>query len=108
MSLEKNMSKKLLSTLSIILLMGSAPITGVSANFSIDFSALNHASGIGFDSNLNWPQTFTVKKGESYDEAKDPFLRKGTENVEESQASFFVIPAVVVGIILLFLVFNRE
>jgi hypothetical protein len=49
-----------------------------------------------------------VKKGTPYDEAKDPFLRKGTENVEESQVSFFVIPAVVVGIILLFLFFNRE
>ena len=64
--------------------------------------------GLSFDSKLNWPQTFTVKKRESYDEAKDPFLRKGTENVEESQISFFVIPAVVVGIILLFLFFNRE
>ena len=62
--------------------------------------------GLSFDSKLNWPQTFTVKKRESYDEAKDPFLRKGTENVEESQASFFVIPAVVVGIILLFIVFQ--
>jgi hypothetical protein len=102
------MTKQLISTLSIILMLGSAPVTGVSANSNIDFSALNHASRIGFDSKQNWPQTITVKKGESYNEAKDPFLRKGTENVEESQASFFVIPAVVVGIILLFLFFNRE
>ena len=102
------MTKQFISTLSIILLLGSAPMTGVSANSNIDFSALNFAGGIGFDSKQNWPQPFTVKKGESYDEAKDPFLRKGTENVEESQASFFVIPAVVVGIILLFLFFNRE
>ena len=102
------MKNKLLSTLSIILLLGSAPMTGVSANSNIDFSVLNLASGIGFDTKQNWPQPFTVKKGEPYDEAKDPFLRKGTENVEESQVSFFVIPAVVVGIILLFLVFNRE
>ena len=102
------MANKLLSTLSIILLLGSAPMTGVSANSSIDFSALNLTGGIGFDSTLDWPQPFTVKKAEPYDEAKDPFLRKGTENVEESQASFFVIPAVVVGMILLFLFFNRE
>ena len=102
------MNRKLITTLSIILLLGSAPMTGVSANSNIDLRALNFTGGIGFDRKLNWPQTFTVKKRESYDEAKDPFLRKGTENVEESQASFFVIPAVVVGIILLFLVFNRE
>jgi hypothetical protein len=49
-----------------------------------------------------------VKKEETYDEAKDPFLRKGTENEQESQISFFVIPAVVVGIVLIFLFFNRE
>ena len=102
------MTKQLISTLSIILLLGSAPVTGVSANSNIDFRALNFTGGIGFKSQLNWPQSFAVKKGESYDEAKDHFLRKGTENVEESQISFFVIPAVVVGIILLFLFFNRE
>ena len=102
------MTKQLISTLSIILLLGSAPVTVVSANSNIDFRALNFTGGIGFDSKLNWPQSFAVKKGESYDEAKDPFLRKGTENVEESQISFFVIPAVVFGIILLFLFFNRE
>ena len=102
------MKNKLLSTLSIILLLGSAQMTGVSANSNVDFSVLNLASGIGFETRQNWPQPFTVKKGEPYDEAKDPFLRKGTENVEESQVSFFVIPAVVIGIIILFLVFNRE
>ncbi len=102
------MANKLLSTLSIILLLGSAPMTGVSANSSIDFSALNFTGGIGFDSKQNWPQFLTVKKGEAYDETKDPILRKGTENVEESQTSFFVIPAVVVGIVLIFLFFYRE
>ena len=102
------MTKQLILILSIILLLGSAPMTEVFANSNIDFSELNLTSGIGFDSKQNWPHPFTVKKGEPYDEAKDPFLRKGTENVEESQVSFFVIPAVVVGIIALFLFFNRE
>jgi hypothetical protein len=102
------MAKKLISTLSIILLLGSAPITGASANFNIDFRALNFTSGIGFDSKLDWPQPFTVKKESPMTNPKTPFLRKGTENGEESQVSFFVIPAVVVGIILLFLFFNRE
>jgi hypothetical protein len=102
------MAHKLLSTLSIMLLLGSAPMTGVSANSSNDFSALNLTGGIGFDSKQNWLQPFTVKKAEPYDEAKDPFLRKGTENVEESQISFFAIPVVVVGIVLIFFFFYRE
>ena len=102
------MTKQFISTLSIILLLGSAPMMGVSANSNIDFGALNSTSGIGVDSKQNWPQPFTVKKGGAYDEAKDPFLRKGTENEEESQFSFFVIPAIAIGIVLLFLFFNRE
>ena len=102
------MNRKLITTLSIILLLGSVPMTGVSANSSNGFSVLDFAVGISFDSKLNWPQTFTVKKDEPYDEAKDPFLRKGTENMEESQISFFVMPAVAIGIVLLFLIFNRE
>jgi len=90
------MTKKLITTLSIILLLGSTPITGVSANSNIDIRE------------LNLPQPFAVKKEATYNEAKDPFLRKGTENEEESQFSFFVIPAIAIGIVLLFLFFNRE
>ena len=71
------MTKKLITTLSIILLLGSTPITGVSANSNIDIRE------------LNLPQPFAVKKEATYNEAKDPFLRKGTENEEESQVSFF-------------------
>jgi hypothetical protein len=99
---------KIISSLSIILMLGSVPISGASANFNIDFRAIDFTGGIGFDSNLTEPQQFAVKKDASYDESKDPALRKGTENWEEPQGSFFAIPAVVVGIIALFLFFNRE
>jgi hypothetical protein len=102
------MTKQLITTLAIILLLGSVPMTGVSANSNIDFTALNFTNVISFGNRQNWPQPVTVQKGESYDEAKDPFLRKGTENMEESQVSFFVIPAVVVGIALFFLFLNRK
>lgn len=102
------MIKKLISALSIILLLGSAPISVASANSNIDFREIDFTGGIGFDSQLTGPQQFAVKKDASYDEAKDPALRKGTENWEEPQGSFFAIPAVVVGIIALILFFNRE
>jgi hypothetical protein len=102
------MIKKLISTLNIILLLGSTTISGVSADSNIAFRALDLTGGIGFDSQLTEPQQFAVKNGGSYNEAKDPALRRGTENWEEPQGSFFAIPAVVVGIIALFLFFNRE
>lgn len=50
----------------------------------------------------------TVKRGEPYDEKKDPALRKGTENEEMPQGSFFAIPALVLGMALVFLFFNRD
>lgn len=102
------MIKKLISTVSIILLLGSVPITGVSANSNTNFKALDFTGGIGFDSKLTEPQQLLVKKGVSYDESKDPTLRKGTANWEEPQGSFLAIPAVVVGIIALVLFFNRK
>lgn len=52
--------------------------------------------------------SISVRRGEKYDESKDPALRRGTENEEQPQGSFFAIPAFVVGVILLFLFFNRD
>jgi hypothetical protein len=52
--------------------------------------------------------TITVKKNEPYDESKDPALRKGTENWEETQTSFFVIPGAFLGIVGLLLFLNRD
>jgi hypothetical protein len=45
---------------------------------------------------------------ESYDASKDPALRRGTENWEQSQAGFFIIPGAVIGIVALLLFLNRE
>jgi hypothetical protein len=50
----------------------------------------------------------SMKSGEKYDESKDPVLRKGTENWEEPQGSYFAIPALVIGVIALALFFNKE
>jgi len=54
------------------------------------------------------PHSISTKSGEKYDEAKDPALRKGTENWEETQGSFFVVPALIIGVIVLALFFSRE
>lgn len=50
----------------------------------------------------------TIKRGEPYDEKKDPALRKGTENEEMPQGSFFAVPTIIIGIALVFVWFNRE
>jgi hypothetical protein len=99
---------KIISSLSIILMLGSAPISVASANSNSDFRAIDFTGGIGFESKLTEPQQFAVTKDASYDESKDPALRRGTENWDAPQGSFFAIPAVVVGVIALFLFFNRE
>jgi hypothetical protein len=66
----------------------------------------------GFDyeqsSKLSPSKAILIKSGEKYDESKDPALRRGTENTEQPQSSFFAIPAVVVGIIGLVLFINRD
>jgi len=98
------MIKKIIVILPVILLLGSVPVTGFSATSKM----LSFTNGIGFDNQLNTAQSFTVKNETTYIEAKDPFLRKGTQNTEESQISFFVIPAIVAGISLAFLFFKRK
>ncbi len=98
------MKNKIRLTLTIVLVLGSAPIF---ANSTINFKALDFIGNTHFDSGSAWQQPFTVKKG-GYDESKDPALRRGTENWEEPQGSFFIIPAAVVVVIGLFLFFSRE
>jgi hypothetical protein len=49
----------------------------------------------------------SIKRGEPYDEKKDPALRKGTENQEEPQLDFFIIPLVMFVGMGLFLYFNK-
>lgn len=102
------MNNKIILILPVILLLGSLPVTGLSATSVIDFNILNFTGDIGFANQLNGLQSFAVKNESAYSEAKDPFLRKGTQNSEESQVSFFVIPAIVAGLSVIFLFFKRK
>lgn len=52
--------------------------------------------------------SFAVKRNQPYDESKDPALRRGTENWEQDQGSFFTIPALVIAIIGVLLFFTRD
>ena len=48
------------------------------------------------------------KTGKNYDEAKDPLMRRGTENTDEPQGMFFVIPAVFTAIFLVALFVRKK
>lgn len=102
------MIKKIILIFQVILLLGSVPVTGFSATSIIDFKMLNFTNDIGLDNQLNAAQSFTVKNETAYLEAKDPFLRQGTQNSEESQVSFFVIPAIVASLSVIFFFFKRK
>jgi len=49
-----------------------------------------------------------IKIGGKYDASKDPSLRKGTENWEQPQSSFWIIPAALVGLVFVVLFFTKQ
>ncbi len=105
------MIKRVLSILGVIILLGGGvPNFQVSANTSPYFGSPNLFSSLGSGNNvtLTSSDTISTKAGKIYDESKDPALRKGTENWEEPQGSYFAIPALVVAVIGLALFFNRD
>jgi hypothetical protein len=104
------MLKKIPSILGMIILLAGVTSFQVSANEFSTFQVSDLFPNLSYGDNLI-PQrsdTVSVKKEIGYDESKDPALRKGTENWEEPQGSFFTIPAAVVGLIFMILLFNRH
>jgi hypothetical protein len=49
-----------------------------------------------------------VEQKITYDESKDATLRRGTENWEQSQSSFFVVPGIFLSVVGLALFFSRK
>jgi hypothetical protein len=104
------MIKQVLSSLSVIIFLSGVPSYQVAANTSANFKTSDLFASLSYGDNITLTRSdmITTKKGGSYDESNDPALRKGTENWEEPQGSFFIIPAVVVGLIVIVLFFNRK
>ena len=81
----------------------------ISANATLDTAFQQQAEDALIQNlTLSPANIISTKAGEKYDESKDPALRKGTENWEQPQSSFFAVPALVIGVIGLVLFFNRE
>jgi hypothetical protein len=104
------MIKQIFSSLSIVIMLGGVPSFQVFANTSPNFKASDLFPSLSYGDNftLTRPNTISTKRGGNYDESKDPALRKGTENWEEPQGSFFIIPVVVAGFVVIILFFNRK
>ena len=81
------MNKKIILTSIISLLLFVVP---ASAALAID-SAINK-----------------VQKKLTHDESKDATLRRGTENWEQSQSSFLVVPGIFLSVVGLALFFSRK
>ncbi|MEY3107284.1 MAG: hypothetical protein RIT35_1462 [Pseudomonadota bacterium] len=81
------MSKKLILTLIVSLLLLGVPISGV----------------LAIDGSINKSQQKNI-----YDESKDANLRRGTENWEQSQSSFFIVPSIFLSVAGLALFFSRK
>ena len=91
--------KKSILILNFVMLLGSPHVYANDLTLYKPFSLVT---------TLGFGNTLSVKLENGFDEAKGPAVRKGTENWEESQISFFIVPAVAIGIIALFLIFNKN
>ncbi|NOT84487.1 MAG: hypothetical protein HOP02_06810 [Methylococcaceae bacterium] len=78
------MLRKTASTVALILLLGSALPSGVFANDNV----------------------LAVKTDAPYNNPQNSALRTGTENWEQPQWSFFVVPGIFMGLALLVLLFK--
>lgn len=92
------------------MLIAYAAQAGAFANDHPGLKKPGFLSSITYGENFSFSQAnvLSTKRDEKYDEYKDPALRKGTENWEEKQGSYFAIPALVIGVMAVILFFNRE
>jgi hypothetical protein len=98
---------KVILILIVIFLFNLGSIVETYANPSNSVTTMNWNSDFSFET-INNLDGIQVKRSESYNENKDPALRKGTENWEQPQSNFWVIPAMVVGLVLIIVFFTRE
>lgn len=94
------MINKIISTLTIFLILGSAQTIQASPHSNIDLMV--------FDNRSYQKQELWVKNDVPYDESQDSNQRRGTENWEESQSSFLIFPGLILGVIALLAFFSRD
>jgi hypothetical protein len=109
-NLEKTMINKFIPTMVIMLLLTNVPLAQASTSPIIGINVTDSSSDSinYFDRGANEGQELLVENGVSYDESTDATQRRGTENWEQSQGGFFVVPGVILGLLALVLFFDRK
>ncbi len=104
------MPGKLITIVSLIFALTLSLLSPVYANLNTTTTTTGWTANVAnsLETVESGVDLIQIKHGEPYDEKKDPALRRGTENEEMPQSSFFAIPALVIGIMLAFLFFNRD
>jgi hypothetical protein len=100
------MLKTIIKTSLVILLLGFLPPTQAAGSSSMA-GLLNISNGMTWDAVATELPHFSLKRGVPYDESKDPALRRGSENSEQPDNSFFIIPIVMFVGMGLFLFYTK-
>jgi len=99
------MIRKIILALTIVLALGITSLANASSYSDINFNKVDFIKGVSFfDRSSNYSQELFVKNANT----KDPVQRRGTENWEEPQGSFFVVPGLVLAVIGIAMFFNRD
>jgi len=85
--------KKAVLILNLVILLGSSQV---------------YANDLSLYKPFFLSDAMSIKLENGLGDAKDAATRRGTENWEESQTSFFIVPGIAIGIVALFFIFNRN
>jgi hypothetical protein len=102
--------KKITLILATIALFISVKTNIAVADQSPKFELPDRISGVFYLNELvlNGSEHLLFKTGKNYDESKDPLMRRGTENTDEPQGMFFVIPALFTAVFLVALFVRKK
>lgn len=96
---------KIISIARIVLLLSGFCSVQAFANDSFQY----RADALSYKSlTLNYSSLFSVRSSTDNPVSSDPTLRTGTQNSESPQGSFFVVPAIMIGLFALVLFFKEK
>jgi hypothetical protein len=101
--------KKILLTVSLIILFVGFNSAEASANTRFGFNLSKLNSAVSFENAMKSINSnrLTVKSG-TYNESEDPLFRRGTQNTDSPQSMFFIIPVALTLIFFIVLLLRKK